>query len=82
MRRVPSPTERPGAGFALDDRQALLSTRGIGPLVVNRLEQAGYCSLEQLRRAGADTVTAIVCAQVGSTAWANRRRAIRRVLEG
>jgi predicted RNase H-like nuclease len=49
--------------------------------VVERLEQLGYHSLEQLRRAGPDEVSAAVCAMVGSSAWSNRRRAIWRAVE-
>jgi hypothetical protein len=75
--RRPGPT----AGFAGQDLRALLGTRGIGPRVVERLELAGFCSLDQLRKAGPEAVTAAVCKLLGTRAWANRRRAIRRALD-
>ncbi|MDE2372133.1 MAG: helix-hairpin-helix domain-containing protein [Burkholderiales bacterium] len=67
--------------FSGDERRLLLNTNGIGPVVVRRLEQAGYGSIEQLRRAGADRVASAVCEQVGNASWANRRRAIVRAIE-
>ena len=67
-------------GFAAPDRHVLLTTRGIGPVVVERLEQAGFRSLQQLRDAGPEAVVAEMCAWQGSAAWGNRRRAIHRAI--
>lgn len=68
-------------GFSPREARVLLNTRGIGPLVLQRLEQAGYCSLQQLQSAGADKVTEQVVRLMGTTAWTNRREALRRALE-
>lgn len=66
--------------FPAAERQWLLTLPRIGPTVVERLEQAGYGSLDHLRAAGPDAVVAAVCRQVGSSAWGNRRRALMRAL--
>jgi len=69
-----------GPQFAEHERRHLLAEPGIGPLVVTRLEQAGFHSLATLREAGADHVVRTICASVGSRAWANRRDALERAL--
>jgi hypothetical protein len=66
--------------FAEHERRHLLSEPGIGPMVITRLEQAGFHSLATLREAGADHVVKTICARVGSRAWANRRDALDRAL--
>ncbi len=64
--------------FPPTERRLLLSTRGIGAVVVQRLEQAGFDSLQALREAG----TARVVERAGAhPAWHNRRRALQRALE-
>ena len=66
--------------FPARERRQLLSERGIGPQVVERLEQAGIDSLDRLRCVGVAGAVDAICAVVGSQAWANRRRAIERAL--
>lgn len=66
--------------FPAAERQWLLNLPRIGPTVVDRLEQAGYGSLDHLRAAGPDAVVEAVCRQVGSRAWGNRRRALTQAL--
>ena len=67
-------------GFSHEERKVLFNVPGIGPGVVDRLEQAGVESLEMLRRIGAEAATARVCRLLGSSAWCNRRRALERAL--
>lgn len=67
--------------FDAADRACLLRLPQIGPKVVDRLEAAGFDSLDTMRRAGLDAVVKAVCAQVGNHAWANRRRALARALD-
>jgi hypothetical protein len=62
--------------FEHNERSLLLSSRGIGPLVVQRLEQVGIDSLAKLREAGAGAASDAVCGMLGSVAWGNRRRAL------
>ena len=63
------------------ERKILLATPGIGPAVIQRLEQAGFDSFSSLHARGLDTAIAIICRQVGSQAWLNRRRSLVRALE-
>ena len=77
---VPSP--RPlQPRFSDEERRLLLQEPRIGPVVLERLEAAGFSSLEQLRSAGAGAVVQAVCRQTGQVAWHNRRRPLERVLQ-
>jgi hypothetical protein len=66
--------------FSTEERGVLLETNGIGPEVVRRLEEAGFHSLDHMRAIGVDRVIETMCSYVGTRAWANRRRALQRVL--
>ena len=66
--------------FPHDERRHLLAMPGIGPVVMTRLEQAGFHSLAAIRAAGAERVVEAVMQQVGSLAWNNRRAALERAL--
>ena len=66
--------------FCLAERHVLLTTRGIGLGVVDRMEWAGVHSLQQLRDLGVDAVVDRICNGVGNFAWRNRRRALLRAL--
>lgn len=66
------------ASFTPDERRLLLSMPGIGTVVVQRLEEAGYASLQALREAGAARV---VQHAASHPAWLNRRRAIERAID-
>ena len=59
--------------FSDAERQLLLLTPGVGPMVLERMEDVGITSVEQLRREGVEAVVDLVCRRVGSTAWANRK---------
>lgn len=66
--------------FPAEERALLLTMPQIGPAVVARLEAAGFHSLQMLRECGVDAAVDAVCRQLGSGAWSNRRRALRRAL--
>jgi hypothetical protein len=66
--------------FDPKDRMLLMSTPGIGSLVLQRLEEAGFDSLEAIQLVGVDTVVHVICAQQRSKGWSNRRRALERAL--
>ena len=68
------------ARFAPDERRLLLSTSGIGPGVIQRLESAGIHSLAQIRALGVQGTVRQVCEHLGTMAWANRRGALDRAL--
>ncbi|MDR2308504.1 MAG: helix-hairpin-helix domain-containing protein [Paucimonas sp.] len=57
--------------FPADERTALLAVRGVGPTVVERLEQLGYGSLRQLAKADAASIVSAAASLVGSNCWKN-----------
>lgn len=61
--------------FAADERAVLLAVKGVGPTVVQRLEQVGIEDLAALARQDADAVCAAASALVGSTCWRNSPQA-------
>ncbi|MDE2145064.1 MAG: hypothetical protein KGJ24_00090 [Burkholderiales bacterium] len=66
--------------FTPDERTKLLAQPRIGPLVLQRLEQAGLDSVSKLQALGVDAAVLMICDQLGSIAWANRRRPLRRAI--
>ncbi|MDE2369218.1 MAG: hypothetical protein KGN16_09610 [Burkholderiales bacterium] len=66
--------------FNETERRQLINAPGIGPRVVERLEQVGFDSLAAMQRSGTDAVVERVCRMLGSNAWTNRRRALNRLL--
>jgi predicted RecB family nuclease len=63
------------------DRRRLLLTTGVGPRVVDRMEEIGITSIDDLRRQGVANVVERVCRRMGTSAWANRRAALLRALD-
>lgn len=61
--------------FSLKEREALLAVKGVGPVVIQRLEQIGFNSLQEL--AGANVVEIVTSAAglVSSTCWKNSPQA-------
>jgi hypothetical protein len=57
--------------FTSDQRNVLLSVKGIGPTVVQRLEEMGFSSLEELAKAQMEDVVAHGAAMLGSSCWKN-----------
>jgi predicted RecB family nuclease len=68
-------------GFSAPDRQLLLGVRGVGPTVVQRLEEAGINTLAALARRDAASLSAEIAAALGTTCWRNSPFA-RAALEG
>lgn len=66
--------------FTPAERAALLATPGIGPGVIERLESAGIHTFEQMRAMGVHATVRHVCEHLGTKAWANRQRALRKAL--
>jgi nucleotidyltransferase/DNA polymerase involved in DNA repair len=44
--------------FTAQERTALLACKGVGPKVIERLEQMGFSALAQLREASVDDIVA------------------------
>ncbi len=61
--------------FSADERVVLLAVKGVGPTVVDRLEQIGFDSLEVLARTDVDHVVRQVAAMLGATCWRNSPQA-------
>ena len=61
--------------FPLEERQALLACKGVGPTVVARLEQQGYISLAQLAKANPLDILEGGARLTGSTCWKNSPQA-------
>jgi predicted RecB family nuclease len=61
--------------FSADERTALLAVKGVGPTVVQRLEQMGFASLRQLAQADAGEIVATAAALAGSSCWKNSPQA-------
>ncbi|WP_313221570.1 helix-hairpin-helix domain-containing protein [Pseudoxanthomonas mexicana] len=59
------------ARFPPEEREALLAVRGVGPTVVQRLEQLGIASLRQLAAAEPSEIVASAAGLTASTCWKN-----------
>ena len=63
------------ARFSAGERNALLAVKGVGPTVVQRLEQMGIASLRQLAVAEPSEIVASAAGLTGSTCWKNSPQA-------
>nr|WP_298155770.1 helix-hairpin-helix domain-containing protein [uncultured Pseudoxanthomonas sp.] len=63
------------ARFPPEEREALLAVRGVGPTVVQRLEQMGIASLRQLAAATPSEIVAGAAGLTASTCWKNSPQA-------
>ena len=61
--------------FSPNERQALLAIKGVGPKVIERLEQMGLCTLSQLADADAADILAQGARLAGSSCWKNSPQA-------
>lgn len=61
--------------FTAAERAVLLAVKGVGPTVVQRLEQVGIEDLAALARQDAGAVCAAASAMLGSTCWRNSPQA-------
>ena len=61
--------------FSSHERDALLALKGVGPTVVQRLEQMGIASLHQLASAECSEIVASAAGLTGSSCWKNSPQA-------
>ena len=61
--------------FSDRERAVLLAVKGVGPKVVERLEELGVGGFARLAQADAAVVCAGAAASVGSTCWKNSPQA-------
>lgn len=57
--------------FSSGERAALLTVRGVGPTVIQRLEEAGIASFSELATRDALGISQEIAAAVGTTCWRN-----------
>jgi hypothetical protein len=67
--------------FPEPERSKMLQLKFVGNTVIDRLQQLGFSSLEQLRGADASTVTLEISKMIGSTCWHNSPQA-RNAIQG
>ena len=61
--------------FSASERQEILSVKGVGPKVIERLEQMGLFTLSQLADADANDILAQGASLTGSSCWKNSPQA-------
>lgn len=66
--------------FAPHERARLLKATGIGPGVIQRLEEAGIHSFAQIQKLGVQGTVLQVYQRLGTQALANRQRALSKAL--
>jgi predicted flap endonuclease-1-like 5' DNA nuclease len=62
-------------GFPIDERNRLLTAKGVGPTVIARLEQIGIVTLSQLAREDAASVTRQIVQMMRASCWHNSPQA-------
>ena len=62
-------------GFSADERALLLAVKGVGPTVIDRLEQIGFDSLETLAKTDVDGIVKQIAAMLGASCWKNSPQA-------
>ncbi len=67
--------------FSELERERMLQLKFVGNTVIDRLEQLGFSSLEQLQGADASVVTLEISKMIGSTCWHNSPQA-RNAIQG
>ena len=61
--------------FSETEKATLLAVKGVGPKVIERLEQMGFASFDQLVDADANDILAQGAALTGSSCWKNSPQA-------
>jgi len=68
-------TRRHPMPFSPAERAVLLDIKGVGPIVITRLEQLGIDSLSELARSEVTDILDQTAAALGSTCWKNSPQA-------
>ncbi len=61
--------------FNHEEKEALVSLKGIGPTVIKRFEEIGIHSLQELKQYNAEDITEMVASMLNTTCWKNSPRA-------
>lgn len=67
--------------FPANERATLLAVKGVGPTVVDRLEQIGIDSLAALAATKPEDIVAQVAAMLGASCWKNSPQARRAIAD-
>ncbi|MES9991567.1 MAG: helix-hairpin-helix domain-containing protein [Candidatus Thiodiazotropha sp.] len=62
-------------GFSTPERAALLEVKGVGPTVIDRFEQIGIESFEELREFEVGEIAEMVASMLNTTCWKNSPQA-------
>lgn len=57
--------------FCVEEREALLAVKGVGPTVIKRFEEIGIDTLAKLAEQSADDIANKVADLLGSSCWKN-----------
>jgi nucleotidyltransferase/DNA polymerase involved in DNA repair len=58
-------------GFSEQEKAAMIGLRGVGPTVVERLEQIGFASLDDLAGQSPQAINQAVAQMLHASCWAN-----------
>ena len=61
--------------FSEDEREKLLSLKGVGPTVIKRFEEIGISSFLELREYSAEEIADRVASMLRTTCWKNSPQA-------
>lgn len=62
-------------GFSQEEKETLLSLKGVGPTVVKRFEEIGINSFQELKQYKADDIAEMVASMLNTTCWKNSPQA-------
>jgi hypothetical protein len=62
-------------GFSTYEKREMMRLKGVGPMIVMRLEQIGFCSLSQLAREDAADIMKNIEQKLGLESWHRSPRA-------
>lgn len=62
-------------GFTDQEKQALLTVKGVGPTVIKRFEEIGISSLAQLAEHEVEDIANLVASMLRTTCWKNSPQA-------
>ncbi len=57
--------------FSIEEKEALLELKGVGPTVIKRLEEIGIHSFKELKKHETEDITEMVASMLNTTCWKN-----------
>ncbi len=65
--------------FISEQERALLTVKGVGPVVIKRFEEIGIYTLEKLSKYEAEDIAEMVANMLGSTCWKNSPQSLKAI---